>query len=149
LQRESGGTVNSTPAPVDSTFNNFEIKSSDSLTSSKDKDNKGKLSNYLSALSGSSPGGSTVERSRSESDSKYSYKYPSSRDESSIPFFQPFQDATPAKSLPIKQVTRTGSKMASPDQDFEFVIIDIMGFTLTHPVGLALPQSYSIIPIDV
>jgi alanine racemase len=32
--------------------------------------------------------------------------------------------------------------MASPDQDLEFVIIDIMGFTLTHPVGLALPQSY-------
>jgi hypothetical protein len=32
--------------------------------------------------------------------------------------------------------------MASPDQDLEFVIIDIMGFTLAHPVGLALPQSY-------
>jgi hypothetical protein len=32
--------------------------------------------------------------------------------------------------------------MASPDQDLEFVIIDIMGFTLTHPVGLVLPQSY-------
>jgi hypothetical protein len=32
--------------------------------------------------------------------------------------------------------------MASPDQDLEFVIIDIMGFTLTHPVGLAVPQSY-------
>jgi hypothetical protein len=32
--------------------------------------------------------------------------------------------------------------MASPDQDLEFVIIDIMGFTLTYPVGLALPQSY-------
>jgi hypothetical protein len=64
LQRESGGTVNSTPTPVDTTFNNSEIKSSDSLTSSEDKDNKGKLANYLSALSGSSPNGSTVERNR-------------------------------------------------------------------------------------
>jgi hypothetical protein len=32
--------------------------------------------------------------------------------------------------------------MASPDKYLEFVIIDLMGFTLTHPVGLALPQSY-------
>jgi hypothetical protein len=40
LQRESGRTVNSTPTPVDNTFNNSEIKSSDSLTSSKNKDNK-------------------------------------------------------------------------------------------------------------
>jgi hypothetical protein len=74
LQRESGGTVNSTPTPVDTTFNNSEIKSSDSLTSSENKDNKGKLANYLSALSGSSPDGSTVERNRSETDSKYTYK---------------------------------------------------------------------------
>jgi hypothetical protein len=87
LQRESGGTVNSTPTPVDTTFNNSEIKSSDSLTSSEDKDNKGKLTKHLSALSGSSPDGSTVER-RSESDSKYSWKYPSSGDESLIPFDQ-------------------------------------------------------------
>jgi hypothetical protein len=72
LQRESGGTVNSTPTPIDTTFNNSEIKSSDSLTSSKNKDNKGKLANYLSATSGSSPDGSTVERNRSETDSKYS-----------------------------------------------------------------------------
>jgi hypothetical protein len=34
LQRGSGGTVNSTPTPVDTTFNNSEIKSSDNLTSS-------------------------------------------------------------------------------------------------------------------
>jgi hypothetical protein len=88
LQRESGGTVNSTPTPVDTTFNNSEIKSSDSLTSSENKDNKGKLANYLSALSGSSPNGSTVERNRSETDSKYTYKYPSSRDEFIIPFDQ-------------------------------------------------------------
>jgi hypothetical protein len=74
LQRESGGTVNSTPTPVDNTFNNSEIKSSDSLTPNEDKDNKGKLNEHLSALSGSSPGGSTVERTRSETDSKYSYK---------------------------------------------------------------------------
>jgi hypothetical protein len=77
LQGESGGTVNSTPTPINTTFNNSEIKSSDSSTSSENKDNKGKLANYLSALSGSSPGGSTVERTRSETDSKYSYKYPS------------------------------------------------------------------------
>jgi hypothetical protein len=88
LQRESGGTVNSTPPPVDNTFNNSEIKSSDSLTSSENKDNKGKLANYLSATCGSSPNGSTVERNRSETDSKYSWKYPSSGDESFIPFGQ-------------------------------------------------------------
>jgi hypothetical protein len=76
LQRESGGTVNSTPTPVDTTFNNSEINSSDSLTPSENKDNKGKLDEHLSALSGSSPGGSTVECTRSETDSKYSYKYP-------------------------------------------------------------------------
>jgi hypothetical protein len=55
LQGEAGRTVNSTPTPVDSTFNNSEIKSSDSLTPNEDKDNKGKLANYLSAASGSSP----------------------------------------------------------------------------------------------
>jgi hypothetical protein len=32
--------------------------------------------------------------------------------------------------------------MASPDQYLEFVIINLMGFTLTHPVGLVLPQSH-------
>jgi hypothetical protein len=32
--------------------------------------------------------------------------------------------------------------MASPHKYLEFVIIDLMGFSLTHPVGLALPQSY-------
>jgi hypothetical protein len=137
LQRESGGTVNSTPTPVDTTFNNSEIKSSDSLTSSENKDNKGKLANYSSALSGSSPGGSTVEHNRSETDSKYSYKYPLSGDESLITFDQ---DDTPKhlpKALPLKQVTRTDSKMASsPDKYLVFVIIDIMEFTLTHPVGL-------------
>jgi hypothetical protein len=37
LQRKSGGTVNSPPTPVDTTLNNSEIKSSDSLTSSKNK----------------------------------------------------------------------------------------------------------------
>jgi hypothetical protein len=34
LQGESGGTVNSTPTPVDSTVNTFEIKSSDRLVPS-------------------------------------------------------------------------------------------------------------------
>jgi hypothetical protein len=92
LQRKSGGTVNSTPTPVDTTLNNSEIKSSDSLTSSKNTDKKGKATDYLSPLSGSSPDGSTIERTRSE-DSKYSYKYPSSGDESIIPFDQ---EATPS-----------------------------------------------------
>jgi hypothetical protein len=32
--------------------------------------------------------------------------------------------------------------MASPDANLEYLIKHIMGFTLTHPVGLALPQSY-------
>jgi hypothetical protein len=36
----------------------------------------------------------------------------------------------------------TDLKMASPDANLEYLIIHIMGFTLTHPVGLALPQSY-------
>jgi hypothetical protein len=40
LQRESGRTVNSTPTPVDTTFNNSEIKSSGSLTPNEDKDDK-------------------------------------------------------------------------------------------------------------
>jgi len=41
LQGESGRTVNSTATPVDTTFNNSEIKSSDSLIPNKNKDNKG------------------------------------------------------------------------------------------------------------
>jgi hypothetical protein len=93
LQRKSGGTLNSTPTPVDTTLNNSEIKLSDSLTSSKNTDKKKKVTDYLSALSGS--------RTRSETDLKYSYKYPSSGDESSIPFDQ---DATPellARILPL------------------------------------------------
>jgi hypothetical protein len=177
LQRKSGGTVNSLPAPVDTTLNNSEIKSNDSLTSSENKDNKGKqANNYLSALSGSSPGGSTIECTRSE-DLKYSYKYPSDGDKSFNPFYHnatpkhlaednkkspgslsstdlkyssksvsPFdQESTPkhpAKVLPLKQVTYTDLKMATPDARLEYVIINILGFTLTHPVGLALPQSY-------
>jgi hypothetical protein len=32
--------------------------------------------------------------------------------------------------------------MASPDANLEYVIIHILGFTLTHPDGLALTQSY-------
>jgi hypothetical protein len=101
LQRKPGGTVNSTPTPVDTILDNSEIKSSDSLTSSKSKDKKGKLANYLSALSGSSPDGSTIERTRSE-DSKYSYKYPSSGDESFNSFFQDATPKHPAKVLPLK-----------------------------------------------
>jgi hypothetical protein len=100
LQRKSGGTVNSPPTPVDTTPNNSEVKSSDRLTSNENKDDRGKQANdYLSALNGSSPGGSSTGRNRSE-DSKYSYKYlynysykyTSSGDESCIPFYQ---DATP------------------------------------------------------
>jgi hypothetical protein len=177
LQRKSGGTANSSTTPVDTILNNSEIKSSDSLTSSESKDDTGKQAkDYLSALSGSSPDRSTVERTRSE-DLKYSYKYPSSGDESCNPFYQdatpqhptednkkspgslsstdskyssksvsPFdQESTPkhpAKVSPLKRVTYTDLKMASPDANLEYLIIHIMGFTLTQPVGLALPQSY-------
>jgi hypothetical protein len=176
LQRKSGGTVNSTSTPVDTTLNNSEMKSSDSLTSSKNRDKKGKVTGYLSALSGSSPDGSTIERTCSE-DSKYSYKYPSSGDESFNSFFQHATDKHPAednkkspeslsstdskylsksvrpsdqestpkhlaKVSPLQRVTYTDLKMASPDANLEHLIIHIMGFTLTHPVGLALPQSY-------
>jgi hypothetical protein len=78
LQRKSGGTVNSTPTPIDTTPNNSEIKNSDSLPSNENKDDTGKQANdYLSAQSGSSPGGSSIGSNRSE-DSKYSHKYPSS-----------------------------------------------------------------------
>jgi hypothetical protein len=114
LQRKSGRTVNSTPTPVDTTLNNSEIKSSDSLTSSENTDKKGKVTDYLSALSGSSPDGSTIEHTRSE-DSKYSYKYPSSGDESCILFDQ---EATPShlaednKKSP-GSLSPTGSKYSS------------------------------------
>jgi hypothetical protein len=88
LQRKSGGTVDSPPTLVDTVPNNSEIKSSDSLTSNENKDGKRKqANNYLSVLSGSCPGGSSIERTRSE-DSKYLYKYPSSGDESCNPFDQ-------------------------------------------------------------
>jgi hypothetical protein len=114
LQGESGGTANSPPTPVDKTPNNSEIKSSDSLTSSENKDNKGKLANYLSAVSGSSPNGSTVECNCSETDSNYSYKYPSSGDESFIPFNQDDTSKLLARILPLssalpcKKITYTG-----------------------------------------
>jgi hypothetical protein len=153
LQRESGGTVNSTPTPVDTTFNNSEIKSSDSLTSSENKDNKGKLANYLSARSGSSPDGSTLKRNRSETDLKYTYKYPSSGAESFIPFDQ---DATPmhlarilplSSALPLKQVTYTNAKMVSYpapnfDANLEHIVVVILKLPLTHPLALALSQSF-------
>jgi hypothetical protein len=70
------------------------------------------------------------------------WKYPSSRDKSFIPSDQDATPKHPAKVLPLKQATHTDSKMASPDAYLKFLIIDIMGFTLTHPVGLALRQSY-------
>jgi hypothetical protein len=153
LQRKSGGTVNSTPTPVDTTLNNSEIKSSDSLTSSENTNKKGKVTDYLSALSGSSPGGSTVERTRSETDLKYSYKYPSSGEESFIPFDQ---DATPkllARILPLssvlllKRVTHTDAKMvnylpASFDANLEYIVMVILNLTLNHPLALALSQSF-------
>jgi hypothetical protein len=58
------------------------------------------------------------------------------------PFDQESTPKHPAKVLPLKRVTYTDSKMASPDAHLEYVIMHILGFTLTHPVGLALPQSY-------
>jgi hypothetical protein len=42
LQTKSGGTVNSIPTSVDTTLNSSEIKSSDSLTSSKNTDKREK-----------------------------------------------------------------------------------------------------------
>jgi hypothetical protein len=91
-QRKSGRTVNSPPAPVDRTPDNFEINSSDSLPSNESQDDTGKQANdYLSALSGSSPGGSSIGPTCSE-DSKHLYKYTSSGDKSCSPFYQ---DATP------------------------------------------------------
>jgi hypothetical protein len=153
LQRESGGTVNSTPTPVDTTFNNSEIKGSDSLTFIGDKDNKGKLDDYLSATSGSSPGGLTVERNRSETDLRYTYKYPSSGDKSLILFDQ---DNTPkvlarilplSSALPLKQITYTGAKMghyspANFDTNLEHIITVILKLPLAHPLALASSQSF-------
>jgi hypothetical protein len=153
LQRESGGTVNSTPTPVDTTFNNSEIKSSDSLTPSKDKNNKGKLDDHLSALSGSSPGGSTVERTHSETDSKYSYKYLSSGDESLIPFDQ--DDTSKilprllplSSALPCTKITNTVAKMATYppvnfDANLEHIVTVMLKLSLAHSLALALSQSF-------
>jgi hypothetical protein len=152
LQGESGGTVNSTPTPVDTAFNNSEIESSDSLTPNEDKDNKGKLDDHFSALSGSSPNGSTVER-RSKTDSKYSWKYPSSGDESLIPFDQDDTSKLLARILPLssalprKQITYTVAKMAtySPanfDENPEHIVTVILKLPLAHPLALALSQSF-------
>jgi hypothetical protein len=140
LQRESGGTVNSTPTPVDTTFNNSEIKSSDSVTPSEYKDNKGKLNDHLSALSGSSPGESTVERTRSETDSKYSQKYPSSGDESLIPFDQDETSKILARLLPLSsalprtQIMNTVAKMATyPPANFDANLEHIVTVMLKLP----------------
>jgi hypothetical protein len=152
LQRESGGTVNSTPTPVNTTFNNSEIKSSDSSTSSEDKGNKGKLVKHLSALSGSSPDGSTVEH-RSESDSKYSWKYPSSGDESLIPFDQDDTSKILARLLPLSsdlprtQITNTVDKMVSYppvnfDVNLEHIVTVILKLSLAYPLALVLCQSF-------
>jgi hypothetical protein len=51
LQRKSGRTIDSPPTSVDKTPNNSEISSSDSLTSSKNKDDKGKQAkDYLTGF---------------------------------------------------------------------------------------------------
>jgi hypothetical protein len=135
-----------------SPVNNSEIKSSDSLTSSKNTEKEGKVTDYLSALNGSSPDGSTIEYTRSETDSKYSYKYPSSGDESFTPFDQ---DATskhlariiPLSDLPLKRVTYTDAKTAtySPpnlDTNLEHIVTVILNLALTHPLALALSQPF-------
>jgi hypothetical protein len=63
LQRKSGRTVDSPSTPVDKTPSNSEINSSDSLPSKENQDGTGRQAkDYLSALSGSSPDGSTIER---------------------------------------------------------------------------------------
>jgi hypothetical protein len=97
LQRKSGRTVDSPPTPVDKTPNNSEINSSDSLPSNEDQDNTGRQAkDYLSALSGSSPGKSSIGRTCS-GDSKYSYKYTSSGDESCNPFYHDATQKHPAE----------------------------------------------------
>jgi hypothetical protein len=147
LQRKSGGAVNSTPTYVDTTLNNSEIKSSDTLTSSKNIDKKGKVTDYLSALSSSSPDGSTIERNRSEEDSKYLYKYPSSGDESYIPFDQEATPSHSAKVSPLKRVMYTDAKIVnfpSPnlDADLEHIVTVILNLAITHTLALGLSQSY-------
>jgi hypothetical protein len=146
LQRKSGRSVDSPPTPVDKTPSNSEINSSDSFTSSENKDKKGKLANYLSALSGSSPNGSTIERNLSE-DSKYSYKYPSSGDKSFNSFYQDAIPKHPTRILPLKRVTYTDAKMVNYpppnlDIDLEHIVTVILNLALTHPLALALSQSY-------
>jgi hypothetical protein len=121
LQRKSGKTVNT---PVDTASDNSEINSSDSLPSNKNQDDTEKQAdNYLSALSGSSPVGSSIEGAHSE-DLKYSWKYSSSGDKSCNPFDQ---EATPShlaednKKSPgsiISTDSKYSSKSASPfDQE--------------------------------
>jgi hypothetical protein len=66
LQRKSGRTINSPPTPVDTTPNNSEINSSDSLPSNENQDNTGKQAKDYLSVSGSSPGKSSIGRTCSE-----------------------------------------------------------------------------------
>jgi hypothetical protein len=124
LQRKPGGTVNSPTTPVDTTPNNSEIYSSDSLPSNENQDNMVKqVKDYLSALRGSSPSESSIGHTRSE-DLKYSYKYPSSGDESCNPFYHDATQKHPAednKESPVSLSStdlKFSSKSVSPfDQE--------------------------------
>jgi hypothetical protein len=74
-----------------------------------------------------------------------SHKYPSSESFNSI-----FQDATPkhpARILPITRVMYTDAKMVNYpppnlDTDLEHIVTVIFNLALTHPLALALSQSY-------
>jgi hypothetical protein len=113
LQRKSGRTVNSPTTSVDTTPNNSEINSSDCLPSNENQDNTVKqVKDDLSALSGSSPGESSIGRTCSE-DSKYSYKYPSSGDKSCNPFYQ---DATPKH--PAEDNKKSPGSLSSTDSKY-------------------------------
>jgi hypothetical protein len=93
-----------------------------------------------------------VQQCRSESDSKYSWKYPSSGDESLIPFDQDdtsklLTRVIPLSSiLPRKQTTYTVAKMAYPlvnfDANLEHIVTVIFNLSLAHPLALALSQSF-------
>jgi hypothetical protein len=163
LQRDSGRTVTSKTTPVDTTSYKSEIKSesSDSLIPiDENKDNKGKLATYLSAASGSSSGGS--------SKSKNSWRqslYPSSDESlsqvdstkvltkiapssSTLPRTQITNTVAPLTStLSRAKVTNIAAKMATHpaanfDADLEHIITMILKLTLTHPLALALSQSF-------
>jgi hypothetical protein len=81
------------------------------------------------------------------------WKYPSSGDESLIPFDQDDTSKILARLLPLssalphKQVTNTVAKMANYppanfDVNLEHIVTVILKLSLAHPLALALSQSF-------